>query len=188
MEQQYSTLWKEVIRGNQRSYRKLVEEYFNVLYNYGLKFSSDPELIKDTVQELFITVWERRSYLSEKVNIRAYLLSSFRRALFKKLKSKLKVVDIKNYNGKACFFEIKNEVEEGLLAKEKSLLLAKEMAEMINSLPIRQKEVVYLKYFLNLSRDEIAETMSIAPQTVSNILQTALKGMRFKYFANYKVS
>lgn len=177
-----------MLNGNQKAYRKLVEEYYDILFAYGQKFTFDHELVKDIIQELFITVWERRTNLSEEVNIRAYLLSSFRRALFRKLRPSIKVVDISDYNVNPRCFDIRVNAEEHLLAKEKSAKLAREMADVVNALPMRQKEVVYLKYFMGLSRDEIAETIQIAPQTVSNILQNALKNMRFKYFSQYKVS
>jgi DNA-directed RNA polymerase specialized sigma24 family protein len=45
-------------------------------------------------------------------------------------------------------------------------------------LPERQKEVVYLKFFESLSREEISHILEIAPQTVSNILQIALGKLR----------
>jgi RNA polymerase sigma factor (sigma-70 family) len=49
---------------------------------------------------------------------------------------------------------------------------------LINVLPKRQKEIIYLKFFENLGREEIADIMQISPQAVSNLLQKALKNLR----------
>lgn len=46
---------------------------------------------------------------------------------------------------------------------------------LISALPNGQKEVVYLKFFQELSRDQIDQIMDTAPQTVSNLLQLAIR-------------
>jgi len=48
--------------GNKAALEQMYLEYSNKLYNYGAKFALDKELIKDSIQELFVLLWERRSY------------------------------------------------------------------------------------------------------------------------------
>lgn len=45
-------------------------------------------------------------------------------------------------------------------------------------MPKRQREVIYLQYYQNLTRDEIAKIMDINQQSVSNLLQAAFKSFR----------
>ena len=52
------------------------------------------------------------------------------------------------------------------------------MKQLLEKLPRRQKEVIYLKFFQELDRDQIAAVMAIAPQTVSNLMQLAIKQLR----------
>lgn len=173
------TLWKLVLKGDQKAYRQFVGEYFSVLFNYGHRFSEDHELIKDTIQELFITIWEKRNNLSNDVNVKAYLLSSFRRALHRKIKPHIRMVSLKEQNLQS--FDIRTCVEERFIKNESSVHLAKTISDLLNNLPDRQKEVIYLKYFLDLSRQEISETLGIVPQTVSNIIQMALKNLKISW-------
>lgn len=173
-----SFLWKDVLNGDTKAFRQLVDTYFPMLYNYGLGFSKNEELIKDTVQEVFVVIWQRKEYLSRDVNVKAYLFSSFRRALHRKIKPLMRVVSLNDYNHERNSFEIGAYLEDEIITKESSATLAKHVVSLLNMLPARQKEVIYLKYFMSLSRDEISQSLDIAPQTVSNIIQMALKKLR----------
>ncbi len=71
-------------------------------------------------------------------------------------------------------------VEDNMIQMEHVKIITYRIAENIDMLPCRQKEVIYLKFFEELRRDEIAEAMNINPQTVSNLLQMALKRLRLE--------
>jgi RNA polymerase sigma factor (sigma-70 family) len=76
------------------------------------------------------------------------------------------------------YFNFEITIEQKMISDENVLQMSKKISEAIVSLPKRQKEVIYLKFFQNLSRDEIAEIMGNTPQTISNLMQLALKRMR----------
>jgi RNA polymerase sigma factor (sigma-70 family) len=69
-------------------------------------------------------------------------------------------------------------IEEKLIESEQTKVKAQKIRQVVNDLPQRQKEIIYLKFFQDLGRDEIAEILHLNPQTVSNHLQTAIKSMR----------
>lgn len=177
MENQFC-LWKAVLEGNTKAFRRLVDDYFQTLFNYGLGFTKDQELVKDTIQEVFIVIWQSRAKLSKEVNIKAYLLSSLRRALHRKIKPLMRLVSLNENNEDGRCFNVNIQVDDQLLKKEYTLALANQTVAMLNSLPSRQKEVIYLKFFMSLTREEISDALGIAPQTVSNIIQMALKNLR----------
>ena len=79
-------IWDKMLTGDRDALGKLMHSYFRPLANYGLRFTTDKEVIKDSIQELFIVVWERRSHLAVAVNVKSYLFSSFRRLLLRTLK------------------------------------------------------------------------------------------------------
>ena len=54
----------------------------------------------------------------------------------------------------------------------------KKIANAINQLPARQKEIIYLKIYKGLSYEEISEIMEINYQVVRNLLCQALKTFR----------
>jgi len=172
------SLWKEVVSGNKTAFEKLMHQYFRLLFSYGTKFSKDEELVKDTIQELFIRLWDRKVHLAAEVNPKAYLLASLRRALHRKAAAQDRFFSYDSLEDNINFFDFELSVEHAFIQKEGSVSLANEIAGKIATLPKRQKEVVYLKFFQEMSRDEISTAMGISPQTVSNLLQSALKKLR----------
>jgi len=170
-------IWQSLLKGNEAAFEQLMKLHFKALFNYGTKYTSDVELVKDCIQELFLGIWNKRNQLNTDVNPRPYLLASLRRALHRKLQKEGRLL-YNNSGDMSIHFDVEISVEQKIIDSESLLLLKKKMEESLIKLPKRQKEVVYLKYFQNLNRDEIAEIMDIHPQTVSNILQLALKRFR----------
>ncbi|MNL67264.1 RNA polymerase sigma factor [compost metagenome] len=62
-----------------------------------------------------------------------------------------------------------------MIESENDRLVAYRMTEMLNELPKRQKEAVFLRFYNDMEREEIAMVMDIQPQSVSNLLQEAFK-------------
>lgn len=170
-------IWQSFLSGDKFSFEELMKTYYEVLFNYGSKYAADKELIKDCIQELFIGLWTRRHNLSQDVNPKAYLIASFRRSLHRKIQSEKKILQAGEVPGN---FDFELSIEEKIIYNENDKLLAYKLKELIENLPERQKEVIYLKFFVGLNRDEIAEIMGNKPQTVSNLLQMAFKTLRIK--------
>lgn len=177
-------LWQTFIEGNRSSFQQLMEVNYKPLFTYGTKFSSDTELIKDCIQDLFLNLWNKRETISTHVNVKAYLFSSLRRLLHRKVESNARNKALEGFNDTSSFsFEVS--VEQQLITEESTAKIAKKIASSLEKLPARQKEIIYLKYFHNFSRDEIAQAMDIVPQTVSNLLQLALKKLRDDFTPNF---
>lgn len=171
--------WKHLIEGDETALAGLMRDHYKPLVNYGFKFIKDEEFVKDCIQDLFIELWNRRKTLSEPDSIRAYLCVCLKRKIFRS-GSKLRLFD---YDHSSAFFgtndfDIEFSPEWWLIQEEDLAEKTREMAKLLNTLPRRQREVIYLKYYQELGRDEIAAMMSIAPQTVSNLLQIALAFLR----------
>jgi RNA polymerase sigma factor (sigma-70 family) len=68
---------------------------------------------------------------------------------------------------------------EWLLIEQESLNeMTQKVSELLNELPKRQREVLYLRFYQNLERAEIADIMGINEQSVSNHLQAAFKNFK----------
>lgn len=171
-------IWQNLLSGDKNALAKLMQSFFRPLANYGLRFTSDKELIKDSIQELFIILWERRNQLATSVNLKSYLFTSFRRLLLRKIKKVHKTATLNLDPIYLESFSFVIGIDNKMIASEQSKNLSKHFNDLITKLPARQKEVVYLKFFETLSRDEIATVLEIAPQTVSNILQIALAKLK----------
>lgn len=170
--------WQQLQGGGELGLKKLIERYFNTLQNYGYKFIRDEDFVKDCVQEVFIEIWSRRSRLSTPESVRAYLLGSVRKRVLRegfrqRINRDDEAADLEN---DLTFVEFSP--EWSVIEQESLAETTQRISDSLNQLPKRQREVIYLRYYQNLDRDEIAEIMGVNPQSVSNLLQAAFKTFR----------
>lgn len=170
-------LWDKFLDGDLNAWQQIFNLYYEDLYGYGLKISNRRELTKDCIHELFVTIWDRKEHLAEVDSIKAYLLASLRRSLFKKIKKKRKYYEDKE-DPAAHSSEIQFSPEVILIRDEVKAEKLEALYEAINQLPDRQKEVLFLKYFNGMSYDEIEDILSIKYQSIKNHIYRATTKLR----------
>ncbi|MBE9460691.1 RNA polymerase sigma factor [Dyadobacter subterraneus] len=170
-------IWQRFLAGEVEAFDHLMKLHFRTLFHYGSKFSRDKEFVKDNIQDLFLVLWERRQNLSSDIAVKPYMMASLRRLMHRSALSKPILADtsVENTNGN---FDIEFSVEEEYIENESSLVVTQKLKKLLDELPLRQKEVVYLKFFQEMDRSQISEVMNISPQTVSNLLQIAIKQLK----------
>ena len=170
------TIWNLFVEGDTSAFSSLFKSYYPQLHNYGLKISENEAITEDCLQSFFVYLHANRKNLSAVSHIKSYLFVSFRRALLKSLKQERK------YTSYDDIFENTNvftfSVEELMIEQEFSKIRTKALTKILNTLSTREREVIYLKYYSNLSSSEISEVMDIAYQSVLNTLQKAFNKLR----------
>jgi len=170
-------IWQRFLAGEVEAFDRLMTLHFRTLFHYGSKFSKDKEFVKDNIQDLFLILWERRQNLSSDIAVKPYMMASLRRLMHRSSKSKPLLSDA-TFEEVSGNFEIEFSVEEEYIENESSLVITQKLRKLLDELPERQKEVVYLKFFQEMDRGQISEVMNISPQTVSNLLQIAIKQLK----------
>jgi len=122
-------------------------KYYSGLYNYGLKISGLRDITKDAIQNLFIQLWNNRKNLTSIEDFRAYLFRGLRNNLLRDLKANGKKLTL-DENGDQ---QIEFSHEDLLISKEKSLEIGKIVSHSLNKLPTRQKEIIFLRFYNDLS-------------------------------------
>ena len=169
-------LWTAFKAGETWALEELYREYSNPLYNYGFKFNPDKEMIRDCVQELFVNLWERRQYLGNPAHIKNYLFKSFRLIVFKTntlLQNREAYHDAENYP-----FFVSLSMEDEMMSEERDMQLKKRIGDTLNLLTARQREAIFLKFYENLSYDEIAEVMGLSVKGTYKLMARALEMLR----------
>lgn len=173
-----SDLWAEFKNGEWQAFEQLLESYYQALYQYGRKFTSDDQ-VKDLIHDLFLYLWDRRANLPEVHNLKAYLFTSLRNRIFKNQKAEFLVFSGDNFE-EADSSDHQN-VEKKMIATEILTESQQRINRIIGSLTQRQQEIIHLKFFHNLSNDEIASVMEISSPSVSNLLYQTLKLFKEKW-------
>ena len=166
--EQEQTLWKDMISGNKKSFEDLYKQYFQALINYGFRITKNENLIEDAVQELFISIWNNRTNLSEVNEVKFYLFRSLKNRILRQLEKDVfdKSEDIDAY------LDFLNSIseEQKKIDSEQFDANLDTLQRAIAHLPIRQQEVINLKYYHDFTLDEIAKLMDVNKQSVSNLL------------------
>ncbi len=163
-------LWANFKHGSEADYTLLYHKFAPVLLRYGNKLSPDRELVKDSMQQVFFTLWKSKANLSTPTNIRFYLLKSMRSEMLKKLSRQPAHESLPE---EYCF-ELEASYEADLITAQSSDYMKKRISAVLEKLPPRQREVVFLKYYANLKYEEIAEVMGIEQESAYKLNYKAL--------------
>jgi RNA polymerase sigma factor (sigma-70 family) len=170
-------LWKKFLLGDSQALDLLVKNHYNLLYQYGCRFTRDTGLVKDCIQDLFLYLWHKRTVISQTPSVQNYLVKALRRRLQRALsKTNASIMP----GSSALEFMAGNEssLETEIIAKEQSAGLARCIAQGIASLSRRQQEIIHLRFYLNAGSEEIADIMQLNRQSVYNLLHDAIRQLR----------
>ncbi|SDL49260.1 RNA polymerase sigma factor, sigma-70 family [Catalinimonas alkaloidigena] len=175
-------VWRAFRQGDRAAFQQLYHRFANVLFNYGSKFTADRDLVRDAIQELFLRLWRDRTRLGDTTSVKYYLFKALRRDLVRALQRKARFVAEASLSGPAFAIEYAHEV--ALMQEE----LWQEQQDRLNlgleQLSPRQREAIFLRFYENLSYQEVAEVMSITPKSTYKIIYKAIEMLQkhFKVF------
>lgn len=180
------TLWNNLKEGDEKSFSMLFERYYGDLVRYGNSLSPFEEKVQDCVQDVFTDIWVYRASLQGSVVVKAYLLSSVRKRIarlferdhiFRKTMSTDSIAFLLE-------FSVEHElIDDDYATKEKVIHLNK----LLNELPSRQKEALYLRYHQGLTVEQIAEMLDVNYQSASNLLHRGLLSLRKEWKGTFSL-
>ncbi|MGZ8542233.1 MAG: RNA polymerase sigma factor [Chitinophagaceae bacterium] len=155
----------------------LMNMYYNDLYNYAARFTKDDGLIKDCIQEVFISLWQRRDTVNNILSPKYYFLRAIKNKVLKSLHKKIRRITSDDLDeGYDFFYEFS--IERLIIEKQISEEKAAKLRRTLLLLSKRQIEIIYLKYYQYLDHGQIAELMNISRQSVYNLLHEAIHKLR----------
>lgn len=170
--------WRLFLSGDNDSYSWIYNTYIQILYRYGLSFTSESEIIKDCIQEVFTSLYKNRDRLITPENIKVYLFVSLKNCLIRTLyKESLYDHELPSQ----VQFSLEPTVEEKFIDNEQYDSQQKMIKDILALLTPRQKEIIYYRFIQELSMDEICALMDMNYQSAQNLIQRSLKKIRQNY-------
>jgi RNA polymerase sigma factor (sigma-70 family) len=163
-------LWKSFKQDDWNAYTQLYNLHFKLLTNYGYKFTKDVSFIEDAVQDLFIKLWTNRSNLGNPLSVRNYLYKALRSILFRKIQVRSRFTEIQDKD--PLPFEVS--FDQVLIATEEEKELSTKIRAAVSTLPARQQEIIFLRFYEGFSYPEIADIMGITISSTYKLLYKAL--------------
>ncbi|HVS96640.1 MAG TPA: RNA polymerase sigma factor [Puia sp.] len=155
-----TALISQFLKGNKAAFIKVYRNLFPLLFEYGIRFTHDRSLIKDTLQDFFMNLLNRKSPLPDIYNIRSYFMVSVRRELLRRMAREARV-PVGVMNGDSYEFHLELSPESALIDRQSGEQRSRGMQQAINCLSARQREAIYLYFYNNLTYEEVAEVMGL---------------------------
>jgi len=166
-------LWEAFRQGNKESFGSLFQTYYPLLFQFGSKMTSNTALLEDCIQELFVELWQSK-LPAPAYSVKAYLVKSLKYKILKLLRKDSSLSSVQNADD--ISFELSH--EHFLIAKQEDLEKSARIKTAITHLSNRQKEIIYLKYYQNLSYEEVSDIMNINYQTARNLLYQSIRSLK----------
>ncbi len=176
------SLWHDFLKGDEKAYALIYKMYASEVYSYGMKFSSDPELVKDCMHDVFVKIYQNRKNLAPVDNIKLYLFVALKSRLFNIFR---KDTELYHNDTVEPVFATSYTIEQEMIFVEEQRYSHEKMKQMLDSLTPRQKEVIYYRYIQNLSYEEIEELMKMNYQSIHNLIQRSIKKLRSNFSHSY---
>ena len=170
--------WERFLAGDKEAFAHFYNLHVEAMYRYGTKLCSDENLVKDAIQEIFLELYlKRQKNKSNPENLRYYLILALKHNLIKKLKRNRKLV-----NEEVCnlVFEPEYSIEKIIIENEKEAELNLRVQNVLQKLPSKQKEALYLRFNESMEYSEIAHVLNISVESVHKQVYRALKSIRRK--------
>jgi RNA polymerase sigma factor (sigma-70 family) len=171
-----SDAWNALRKGDRQAMLYLYREHYVGMMNFGIRLTGNRELSKDCFTQVLLRLWDNRANLPEVGNARSYLLSCMKHELLKELQSEKNTANRHQQAQSGVHSE--PSYEEYLVAVQTDDELRCRLAKVLERLTEREKELLRLRYFEDLSYDEIAEQCGITKRTAYNIVFGALKTLK----------
>lgn len=174
-EEAAQTLLAAYRQGDQNAFMSLYDMYAEMLLNYGLCITSDKELVKDCVQDVFIKLISKSQDL-QVTKVTSYLLISLRNRLLDEFRRK-------NYMTETAVEDIRisttvEDVENSYILDESSLNNVRKVQILMDELTPRQRQVFTLYYIEQRKYEDICGIMQMNYHSVRNLVHRGMLKLR----------
>lgn len=168
----------KVALGDYNAFTILYNRYIKSLTNYGLKFTDDVDTIRDCLHDIFVSIWTRREKLTITSSLKSYLIKSTRSSIIQKVVRNMKTSSIPNNDDHDYDFNLSLSPEDTFLDNEKNRQLYKSVQQLLVRLTSKQTEVIYLRYYHDLSFEEIAGQLDSSVKACYKLMHRAMIELR----------
>jgi|SRR5687768_15435803 len=167
-------LTERLRNGDKEALFSMMAFYYIDLFRYGIKFTADKDVTKDIIGQFFIHVWDHRQKFSAAENFKCYLIVAFKRFVIDYLRRISRQLNLSDYESQCYEYSY----EDYIVAWQSEESVKALLYKAIQELPERQRELIQLRFYEQLSYKEIAVRTSLSIRTVYNKLHEAINKLR----------
>ena len=166
---------------DKEAFSALYYKYHAYLYAIALRYLKNKDLAEDSVQHVFIKLWENTKTLNIDINVKNYLYTMTKNHILNQIRDNKEIISL-NYANAQQEISDQNDFIKSMEEQQTIDVLLKG----IESLPPQKKEVCLLKLEDDITNQKIADKMGISIHTVKSHYQESLKMLR-DYFQKIQI-
>jgi RNA polymerase sigma-70 factor (ECF subfamily) len=174
---QWAEVWIRFREGDRKAFSEIYEEFIDVLFAYGSKITNDRELLKDSIQDLFVNLYRYDLNLNHPEYLEFYLFRSLRNEIIRKVR-KHKKESVLTDEG-LLLFDLRFQAEQES-NPESDELRTEALRQVLQTLDDQKRELIFLKFSTGLNNAEIGQLLGLNPETVKKQVYRLLQNLRSK--------
>jgi RNA polymerase sigma-70 factor (ECF subfamily) len=167
-----STLIRQAVNGDAAAWESLMQQHQESVFRLAYLLLGDPDDAEDAAQEAFLRAWKYLKRFDAARPLRPWLLSITANLARNRKRSAGRYF--------AALMRAFRDEPATARIEEKSLqnMEAGELWHAVQNLNMAEQQIIYLRYFLDLSVNETAQALQVAEGTVKSRLSRALEKLR----------
>jgi len=171
-------VWNSFDKGDEIAFNYIYRSYTPILYRFGLQITRNEDLVKDSIQNIFIDLRRKRGSLSEVVSIKSYLIKILQRELFRSIKKENSHA-FQNIELPENAFLIEVSYETKVIQIESENEISTQLKQALNQLTAKQRQALILLYEEGMSYKEIAEILEFNQvKTARKLVYRAIESLK----------
>jgi RNA polymerase sigma-70 factor, ECF subfamily len=165
-----TTLVRRTLAGDQEAFSSLVEKYKDPVFNVAYRMLGNPTEAEDVAQEAFVRAYTQLHTYKEAHRFSTWLLSIASHLSIDQLRRRrFLALPLENVPFLEWIADVGPGPEQSALRHE----TADDMQRILDTLPVKYRAVLLLRYWHDFSYEEIAQTLQLTPALVKARLHRA---------------
>lgn len=158
------------------NFSQLYNKHIDQLFAFGSRFTSDREMLKDCIQDVFVKLFTRRENLGPIDNVDSYLFISLRNRIHDEFRRNGKITgdEVNDANMQA----VAEYEEYNQKRMEQQQELTNNVEKFFEKLSPRQRQIINLYYIEQRKYEDICRIMGINYQSVRNLMHRSISRLR----------
>jgi len=173
------TLWWEAMcMGEKDAFLNLYKGLYRNLAGFGLRVYGDSEMVTDTLNQVFLELWEKHDKLPRVEQVESYLRTILKRKILKRIAHEQrlnKAISVIVTEDEAL---LEMPYEELIVKIQSDELVKNSLLAALEKLTPQQRKLIQLRFYDGLSYEDVAKRTQLTVRTAYNTIYSALKFLR----------
>ncbi|RQO66513.1 RNA polymerase [Pedobacter sp. KBW06] len=163
--------------GDKEAFLDIYKSLYRSLGGFGLRVYGDPDVVTDSLNQVFLDIWEKHEFLPRVDNVEAYLSRTLKNKILKNIARQQKM------DNAIAMISQDDELldmpyEELVVKIESDELVKRQLNIALKKLTPQQRKLIQLRFYEGLSYENVAENSGLTVRTAYNTIYSALKSLR----------